>query len=36
MKQMGNWITEHCKRNGLPKPDISGDTLLRAAGRKKA
>lgn len=32
---MADWITVHCKRNNLPRPNISRDTLLRAAGRKK-
>lgn len=31
---VGNWLTDYCKRQGAPKPEISGDTILRAAGRK--
>ena len=31
---VGNWLTDHCKRENSPKPEISGDTILRAAGRK--
>jgi hypothetical protein len=33
-KQIGDWIINHCKKNNLPKPEISRDTILRAAGRK--
>src|SRR6476646_1953592 len=35
-KLMGDWLTNHCNQNGLPKPYISNDTMLRAAGRKKS
>jgi hypothetical protein len=31
---VGNWLTDYCKRENSPKPEISGDTILRAAGRK--
>lgn len=31
---VGNWLTDYCKRENAPKPEISGDTILRAAGRK--
>jgi hypothetical protein len=34
-KQFGLWLTEHCKQHKLPKPEISRDTILRAAGRKQ-
>ena len=33
-QQVGVWITSYCKRNNIPKPDISGATILRIAGRK--
>jgi hypothetical protein len=33
-KQVGDWLTEYCKKNGLAKPEISRDTILRAANRK--
>jgi hypothetical protein len=29
VKQAGDWLTDYCKREALPKPDISSDTLLR-------
>ena|SRR6266446_8318472 len=35
VKQMADWIADYCKRNNQHRPDISPDTLLRAAGRKK-
>jgi hypothetical protein len=35
-KQVDDWITVHCKKNNLPKPDIGRDTILRAAGRRKS
>jgi hypothetical protein len=35
VKQMADWITVHCKRNNQHRPEISSDTMLRAAGRKK-
>ena len=34
-KQVTDWIADHCKQEKLRKPDISGDTILRAAGRKQ-
>ena len=33
--QMADRIAVYCKRNNFHRPDISPDTLLRAAGRKK-
>jgi hypothetical protein len=33
-KQVDTWITSHCKQNNIQKPQISRDTILRAAGRK--
>jgi hypothetical protein len=33
-QQVGVWITSYCKGNNIPKPDISGATILRIAGRK--
>lgn len=34
VQHVGNWLTDYCKRDNSPKPEISGDTILRAAGRK--
>jgi hypothetical protein len=34
-KHVDEWITSHCKKNNLPKPDIGRDTILRAAGRRQ-
>jgi hypothetical protein len=34
-KEVDNWITAHCKQANLSKLEVSGDTILRAAGRKK-
>jgi hypothetical protein len=33
-KVVSNWITDYCKRKNIPKPIVSDDTILRAAGRK--
>ena len=33
-KQVDEWIRGYCNKNNLPKPDISRDTILRAAGRR--
>jgi hypothetical protein len=33
--EIGNWLTEHFKKNKLPKLDIGRDTILRAAGRRQ-
>jgi hypothetical protein len=33
-KQVDEWITGYCNKNNLLKPDISRDTILRAAGRR--
>jgi hypothetical protein len=33
-KQVDTSITAYCKRNNIPKPEISGATILRIAGRK--
>jgi hypothetical protein len=36
-KQVGEWIAEDCKRKSMRRqPEISRDTILRAAGRKAA
>ena len=34
VQHVGNWLTDYCKRENSPKPEISPDTILRAAGRK--
>jgi hypothetical protein len=34
-KQVDDWITVHCKKNNIPKPEIGRDTILRAAGRRQ-
>jgi hypothetical protein len=34
IQHVGNWLTDYCKRENSPKPEISPDTILRAAGRK--
>jgi hypothetical protein len=34
VQRVGNWLTDYCKQENAPKPEISGDTILRAAGRK--
>lgn len=34
-KSVIEWITEDCKKRGLPHHSISNDTILRAAGRLK-
>jgi hypothetical protein len=33
--QVDQWITNHCKKNNIPKPDIGRDTILRAADRRQ-
>jgi hypothetical protein len=34
-KQVDQWISVHCHKNNIPKPDIGRDTILRAAGRRQ-
>jgi hypothetical protein len=33
--EVGKWIVDYRKRQGLPRSEISRDTILRAAGRKR-
>jgi hypothetical protein len=35
IRRVDEWIFAECKRQNVQPPEISGDTILRSAGRKK-
>jgi hypothetical protein len=35
IRQVDKWIFAECQRQNVPPPEISGEAILRYAGRKK-